>query len=169
MGKIETISESNIVILYSPHYNKKDKNEFDAFVEKYKDLTNPKLLQDYQEILSKIYKILTDCGARENLFRPEGRNIKALPIFIADFRRKIGTLRLYCIRISDRILILGAGGIKKAQTLKENPELFKITEQLREIEHKIYIASKKLGVNYDDYYAMKKIIESITIEDYEEE
>lgn len=60
--------------------------------------------------------IIDDCGARENLFRPEGNNIKAIPLCIEQRRGKgVGTLRLYCIRISGKILIIGNGGIKRVK------------------------------------------------------
>ncbi len=32
-------------------------------------------------------------------------------------------LRLYCLRISDKILIAGNGGVKDSKTYQENPEL----------------------------------------------
>lgn len=63
-----------------------------------------------------------DCGARENLFRPEGGKIKAVPLFIAQRRKRgVGTLRLYCIRISDKILVVGNGGIKKVAKYEDEP------------------------------------------------
>ena len=34
-----------------------------------------------------------------------------------------GKLRLYCLRLSDKILIIGNGGIKESKTYNENPEL----------------------------------------------
>lgn len=58
-------------------------------------------------------------GVRERYFRPEGKysdRVCALPI-------DSGKLRLYCLRISDKILILGNGGIKQTKTYNENEEL----------------------------------------------
>lgn len=52
-------------------------------------------------------------------FRPEGKyadRVCALPI-------DSGKLRLYCLRMSDKILILGNGGIKGTKTYNENQEL----------------------------------------------
>lgn len=40
--------------------------------------------------------IIDDCGARENLFRPEGNNIKAIPLCIEQRRGKgVGTRNDY--------------------------------------------------------------------------
>lgn len=55
----------------------------------------------------------------ERFFRNEGRmrdNVKALAI---DSRK----LRLYCLRISDQVLILGNGGVKNTRTYQENEQL----------------------------------------------
>lgn len=52
-------------------------------------------------------------------FRPEGKysdRVCALPI-------DSGKLRLYCLRLSDKILILGNGGVKETKTYNENDEL----------------------------------------------
>lgn len=43
-------------------------------------------------------------------------NVKALAI---DSRK----LRLYCLRISDQVLILGNGGVKNTRTYQENEQL----------------------------------------------
>lgn len=45
-----------------------------------------------------------------------------------------GTLRLYCIRVSDRLLILGGGGEKKTKTYQEDPILFEKVHTLQEID-----------------------------------
>lgn len=69
-------------------------------------------------------------GALERYLRPEGKfkdNVFALPIEDTD-------LRLYVIRISDNILILGNGGIKKTRKYNEDPELNRIVEQLQSID-----------------------------------
>ena len=52
-------------------------------------------------------------------FRPEGKindRVCALPVIQSK-------LRLYCLRLSDRILVLGNGGIKKSRSYNEDEEL----------------------------------------------
>lgn len=108
--------------------------------------------------------IIDDCGARENLFRPEGNNIKAIPLCIEQRRGKgVGTLRLYCIRISRKILIIGNGGIKRVKRYEDDPILLDIVNKLRSIEHQIFIGTRKIHADYDDYQKVKMIIEAITI------
>lgn len=55
----------------------------------------------------------------ERNFRPEGKirdNVAALPVFK-------NSLRLYCLRMSDSVLILGNGGVKTTQSYEEDTEL----------------------------------------------
>lgn len=55
----------------------------------------------------------------ERYFRREGKyadRVYALPT-------DSGRLRLYCLRLSDKILILGNGGIKATRTYNEDSEL----------------------------------------------
>ena len=74
--------------------------------------------KDFNIILLALSKII-DKGALERFFRHEGKmsdNVKALAI---DSRK----LRLYCLRISDKIIILGNGGVKTTRTYQENEKL----------------------------------------------
>ena len=69
-------------------------------------------------IVALINKI-ADLGALERYFRPEGGmndGICALPVLQSK-------LRLYCLRLSDKILILGNGGVKKTRTYNEDEVL----------------------------------------------
>ena len=69
-------------------------------------------------IVAFINKI-ADIGAMERFFRPEGKindRVCALPVIQSK-------LRLYCLRLSDRILVLGNGGIKKSRSYNEDEEL----------------------------------------------
>lgn len=58
-------------------------------------------------------------GALERFFRPEGKMNDHLAALSIDSRK----LRLYCLRISDSILIVGNGGRKETRTYEENEEL----------------------------------------------
>ena len=69
--------------------------------------------------IAKFVESIADLGALERFFRPEGKmndRVCALPVI----RSK---LRLYCLRLSDSILILGNGGVKKTRTYDEDDEL----------------------------------------------
>lgn len=77
-------------------------SEFEKFLLEFKD--NATYNKDFNVILLALAKII-DKGALERFFRVEGRmndNVRALAI---DSRKH----RLYYLRISDQILILGNG------------------------------------------------------------
>lgn len=164
MGKLELVIESDNVSIYSPKYDGETQTEFEKFLSDNCSLPHPQLRKDFDAIIALIKKMVDDCGARENLFRLEGKNIKAIPLCIEQRRRReVGTLRLYCIRISERILVIGNGGIKKVRKYEDDPVLMDIVDKLRSIEHHIYIETHKAHSDYEDYQKVKTIIETITI------
>ena len=164
MGKLELVIESDNVSIYSPKYDGETQTEFEKFMSDNGSLPQPQLKKDFAAIIAVIKKMLDDCGARENLFRLEGKNIKAIPLCVEQRRRRgVGTLRLYCIGISERILVIGNGGIKKVMKYEEDPVLLNIVDKLRSIEHLIYIETRKAHSDYEDYQRVKTIIETITI------
>ncbi len=164
MGRLELIMETDKVSIYSPKYDGESMTEFEKFMSEGSQLKPRQLKKDFDAIISAINKMLDDCGARENLFRLEGGNIKAIPLWIERPRnKKLGTLRLYCIRISDRIIILGNGGIKIVDKYQDDPVLNAIVENLRTIEHYIYMECKKQKIDYEDFDKVKEILENTTI------
>ena len=54
-----------------------------------------------------------------------------------------GKLRLYCLRISDKILILGNGGIKQTKTYNENQELNGYVMDLQKFDALLKAAEKE--------------------------
>ena len=114
--KIEPVKSSDTASLYTIIFEGDNMSEFTKFMMRFKD--NAHLQRDYQLIVYALQKILEN-GALERYFRPEGKfadRVCALPI-------DSGKLRLYCLRLSDKILILGNGGIKETKTYNENQEL----------------------------------------------
>lgn len=115
-AKIVSIAKTDNVGLYSIWFVNDQESEFHKFLQKFKD--NAELNKDYQTILHALDRIIAN-GAFERNFRYEGQmkdNVVALSI---DSKR----LRLYCLRISDRILIAGNGGVKNTRTYNESEEL----------------------------------------------
>lgn len=114
--KLEPVKTSEMASLYTIIFENDDMSEFSKFLNRFKD--NGKLQRDYQLILYALKKILEN-GVLERYFRREGKysdRVCALPI-------DSGKLRLYCLRLSDKILILGNGGIKATRTYNEDSEL----------------------------------------------
>lgn len=93
-----------------------DLNEFEKFVAKFQ--AGGELNKDYR-IIAKFIDQILDFGALERYFRPEGK-IKDSVVALPTLRSR---LRLYGLRLSDKILILGNGGEKKTRTYDEDDSL----------------------------------------------
>ncbi|MBR5035367.1 MAG: hypothetical protein IKX71_08680 [Bacteroidales bacterium] len=124
---VEKLSESERVSLYSISFEMDGTTEFERFVEEFEN--NSTYNRDYQRIIAALQAILS-VGALERFFRPEGSiqdSVQALPI-------ESGCLRLYCLRLSDQIVILGNGGTKKTRTYEEDPKLYGYVMDLQRFE-----------------------------------
>ena len=165
MGTLEVIMESSCLRVYSPKYDEETDPEFVRFMLKFRNVTEPQHKKCFDAILSAINKMYRDTGARENLFRPEIGSVKAMPLFVhlPKKNRKIGLVRLYCIRISDRLLILGNGDIKRVQTFQEDPILYQYVKDLRKIIGKIKRFAAKDNIDFDDFDRMVELLDSIKI------
>ena len=124
---LDIISESEKATLYSISFEKDGTTEFEKFVAEFE--MNAEYNSDYQRIIAALQVIL-DKGALERFFRPEGKmndNIHAVPI-------EGGKLRLYCLRISEQIVILGNGGVKNTKSYQEDPKLYGYVLDLQRFE-----------------------------------
>lgn len=114
--QLKTIEQNDNVSLYSICFNGGAVSEYEDFLLKFKD--NSSLNEDFQKILLALEKII-DRGALERFFRIEGKMNDHLSALAIDSRK----LRLYCLRISDQIMILGNGGVKTTRTYQEDETL----------------------------------------------
>jgi hypothetical protein len=118
MSEVELVllDQNENCTVYTIQFLNDDMHEFEKFVAKIR--TDATLDKDYRAIAQFIDQIL-DFGALERYFRPEGKmkdSVVALPVIKS-------RLRLYCLRLSDKILILGNGGEKKTRTYDEDDSL----------------------------------------------
>lgn len=110
------VNEGENCTLYTIQFMSEDKSEFERFYAKFKN--DVEYDNDLMRIVALIDKI-ADKGALERLFRPEGKysdGVCALPVIQSK-------LRLYCLRLSNKILILGNGGAKTTRTYNEDDVL----------------------------------------------
>lgn len=115
-AKILSLEQTDAAGLFTIIFEGDNQSEFVKFITKFKDDAVRK--NDLRVILNQIEVILKN-GAAERRFRPEGKmndGVSALPVY------KNG-LRLYCLRLSDSVLIVGNGGVKKTQTYNEAEDL----------------------------------------------
>jgi len=126
---IEIFEECEKVNFYTLRFQDEE-TEADKFLNKFPEGC------EYDEdidIIVKWIELIGKRGALERYFRPEskrGDNIWAIPIETA-------SLRLYVIRLSDNIIILGNGGLKTTGTYNEDPFLNSCVELLQEVDRYI--------------------------------
>lgn len=113
---LEEITSSEKVTIYSISFEMDGTTEFEKFIQEFEN--NATLNRHLNFVLAALGQIL-EKGALERFFRPEGKmsdNVQALPI---DKCR----LRLYCLRLSNEVIILGNGGIKDIRTYEQSARL----------------------------------------------
>ena len=118
MSEVELLLVNNAdgCTIYTIQFLSESDSEFERFYTRFKD--DAEYNPDLMRIVALINKI-ADMGALERYFRPEGKlkdGVCALPVLQSK-------LRLYCLRLSDKILVLGNGGIKKTRTYNEDDTL----------------------------------------------
>lgn len=120
---IELIEEHDAVNFYSIQMDDEALSELERFFQKFPQ--GCPFDEDVDTIIAWLDKI-GETGALERYFRYEGRygdGVSAIPI-------ETSNLRLYCIRLSDRILIFGNGGVKDCAAWQDNAALTKYVEML---------------------------------------
>lgn len=130
MSEVELllVNSSDSCTMYTIQFLSDDKSEFEKFISKFRN--DAVLNTDFQTIMRFIEQILTN-GALERYFRPEGKmrdSVVALPILKSK-------LRLYCLRLTDKILVLGNGDVKNSQTYEEDATLQGYVMDLQKFEN----------------------------------
>ena len=120
---IELIEEHDAVNFYSVQLAEEELSELERFFEKFP--VGSEYDHDIDIIIAWLDRI-GESGALERYFRYEGRfgdGVSAIPI-------ETSNLRLYCIRLSDKILIFGNGGVKDCATWQDSETLTEYVEML---------------------------------------
>lgn len=118
MSEVELllVNSSDSCTMYTIQFLSDDKSEFEKFISKFRN--DAELNPDFQAIMRFVEQIISN-GALERYFRPEGKmndSVVALPVLKSK-------LRLYCLRLSDKILVLGNGDVKKSRSYQEDDTL----------------------------------------------
>ena len=138
--------------IFSVRFCNEAKTEFSKMLEIVRQAHDSYIERDKNEIL-KVLSKMTERGIPEYLFRPEGSindRVCAIPLDCAkrDINRH-GTLRLYCIRISDKLLITGSGGIKTTRTYEQDTLLYDAVIIMQKID-KIILEMENEGICIED-------------------
>lgn len=153
MNEVELylISDGEKCTIYTLQFLRDTENEFEKFVSKFID--DAEYSEDYSRIAAVVSRIART-GAHERYFRREGKisdSVVALPVLSSK-------LRLYCLRLTDRILILGNGGVKKTRTYEEDANLKAYVMTLQKFEKLL-----KEGISDGSVTITESIIETDNI------
>jgi len=121
------INEGENCTIYTLQFLRDSESEFEKFISKF--INDSDYSEDYSRIAAFVSRIARS-GALERYFRREGKandSVAALPVVSSK-------LRLYCLRLSDKILILGNGGVKSTRTYDEDSKLKAYVLTLRKFE-----------------------------------
>lgn len=116
MSEVELIllnNNNDKCTVYTIKFLGDEMSEFNKFVAKFRE--DSRLNADYRAIIRYVEQII-ERGALERYFRNEGKmrdSVVALPALKS-------RLRLYALRLSDKIIILGNGGVKTTRTYEED-------------------------------------------------
>lgn len=156
---IELIEEYENVNFYSIHLNNEELAELERFFKKFPE--GCEYDEEVDVILSWMDKI-AEKGALERYFRTEGRygdGVGVIPIEVGN------KLRLYCLRLSDKILIFGNGGVKDAKRWEDSPTLAPYVELLMDTSRFLSSREKNGTILLVD----KEIIGNLNFTRYEKE
>ena len=129
MSEVELllVNSSDSCTVYTIQFLSDDKSEFEKFISKFRE--DAELNPDFQAIMRFIEQIISN-GALERYFRREGKmndSVVALPVLKSK-------LRLYGLRLTDKILILGNGDVKNSRTYEEDETLQGYVMDLQKFE-----------------------------------
>ncbi|MBR1410406.1 MAG: hypothetical protein IJ580_04830 [Prevotella sp.] len=116
-AKILSVDQTEKAGLFTIIFEGEGISEFDNFITKF--MNDAERSNDLSQILNQIDLMMAERGFTERNFRYEGKmgdNVVALPVYK-------NSLRLYCLRLSDSVLIVGNGGIKNTRTHEEDSTL----------------------------------------------
>jgi hypothetical protein len=154
--------ETERVTFYSPKQDGSKHSEMDKFLLRMEKI--PELRESLQELLELIIETIGNTyGAQESFFNRFENRVTALPpkgrIKISELELDYRgfPLRLYCIALTEQLVILFNGGIKDSQTIQESKDFISV---------KFYEANEFAKKILTALNAGEIMIEGRTIKDY---
>lgn len=141
---IQSVRQTEKAGLFTICFEGDSFTEFQKFIIKGNE--NATLQPDLQKILNAIQRMMNAVGFLERYFRHEGKfsdRVAALPI-------QTSKLRLYCLRLSDSVLIVGNGGQKITKTYDEDPELNGYVITVQKLDDILHLAEQKGTIRIEE-------------------
>lgn len=156
---VELIEEYEKVNFYSIRMKDAELTELESFFEKFPEGCE---YDDEVDVIISWLDQIAERGALERYFRPEGRYGDGVGVIPIDVGNKI---RLFCLRLSDKILVFGNGGIKDARSWQESETLAPYVKMLIDTSRFISSRIKDGTIVLVD----KEIVGNLNFTRYEEE
>ncbi len=156
---LELVEQHPAVNFYSIKLDNCQLTELERFFEKFP--IGCEYDRDVDEIVAWLDKI-GQKGALERYFKSEGRygdGVGAIPLEIGN------NVRLYCLRLSDNILVFGNGDVKDCEKWQDSPKLAAYVEMLMDTSR--FIRSRMN--NGDILLVEKKILGNLKFTRHEKE
>lgn len=146
---IQTFKKVNY---YSIVFEDEEDSLFEDFLNKCAEI--PELLDEVGVILEWIKKLGDEIGAKLRYFRHEGAtsDAKALPPPTRFLAGDTTNLRLYCMVISETVVLLYSGAIKTTQKAQDCPNVsshFRLANKITAIINKCFL-EKEIYWNEED-------------------
>ena len=141
---IQSVRQTENAGLFTICFEGESYTEFQKFIIKGNE--NATLQPDLQKILNALQRMMDAVGFLDRYFRPEGKmkdRVAALPI-------QSSKLRLYCLRLSDKVLIVGNGGPKTTKTYNEDPELNGYVINLQKLDELLKLSEQKGTIRIEE-------------------
>ena len=141
---IQSVRQTENAGLFTICFEGESYTEFQKFIIKGNE--NATLQPDLQKILNALQRMMDAVGFLDRYFRPEGKmsdRVAALPI-------QSSKLRLYCLRLSDKVLIVGNGGPKTTKTYNEDPELNGYVINLQKLDKLLKLSERKGSIHIEE-------------------
>ena len=157
LEELEDLSGAKVTY-YTVRFEGRKHNELEDFILRHHQ--NPTIRDEFNDLLGWMQQIGNRTGARLMYFRHEG-NAYALPpkayLLEIDYTEN---LRLYCLRLSDDLVVLFNGGIKTTRTPDECPNVRKYFREARQLTYAIDVKIREgeIAVDY------KKLIFALDFE-----
>lgn len=148
---------TEVAEIFSIKIDGKEYTELQEFIITFRNIKKYHLLNDYEQIIKSLAEIVQN-GVKESFFRPEGKmndRVCAIPLLTSFRQKQNGTIRLYCIRISDKLLIVGGGGIKTTRTYNEDEILSGHIKTLQMIDKELSYLENQGKDLHQELYNLK--------------
>ena len=141
---IQSVRQTENAGLFTICFEGDSFTEFQKFIIKGQE--NATLQPDLQKILNALQHMMNAMGFLDRYFRPEGKmrdRVAALPL-------QTSKLRLYCLRLSDSVLIVGNGGPKYTKTYEEDSILNGYVIHLQKLDDLLRLAEEKGEITIEE-------------------